>query len=123
MRVIEFCGRKYVPTLYTRSKLLAVRAMVAHGPAGKGVFMLTVYVRVSSQGGGFRGGKIQHYDIPAMREHVPHSTPQEEQLQRLTFMLNIVAVQQECDYVLRLPIETKPQPARGRKRLLEFTGE
>lgn len=121
MRVIVFMGRKYVPTL-TRAKLLDVRAMVAHGPAGKGVFMLTVYLRCKYEGTGSKGGEVQHYDVPAMREHVPHSTPQEEQLQRLTFMLNIVALQQECDYALRLPIETKPQPARGRKRLLEFTG-
>lgn len=73
--------------------------------------MLTVYVMCQYRGAGSRGAKnIQHFDIPVMREHVDNTTTEAEQIQRLEFMCNIVAVQQDCDYRLRLPIAPKATP-------------
>lgn len=112
MRVIVWGKRRYLPVL-TRHKLLDARAMVAYGAAGTGTFMLTVYLLCRFESAGSRGGKvIQNFDIPAYRETVPNTTSEEEQMQRLEFMLNILAVQQDRDYALRLPISTKKTPAR-----------
>lgn len=115
MKTIVYGVKAYIPTLRADGKL-DVRAMVAYGQVSKPEFILTVYVRCQSRGAGTRGGKeIQHFDIPVLRERVPYTTTQDEQLQRLTFMLNIVAVQQDCDYILRLPITTKATPKRAMK--------
>ena len=122
MRVVAHEGRKYLPVL-TRDGKLDARAMVAYGPAGRNEFMLTVYLLCTYEGAGTRGGTaIQNFDIPVYRERVPNVTTDAEQAQRLEFMLNIAAVQQDCDYKLRLPISTKKTPAgrTGRKRIFSF---
>lgn len=122
MQTLIHGGRRYLPIL-TRNKLLDARAMVSYGPAGSGRFTLTVYLLCKYEGAGSRGGtQVQHFDIPAYREHVDNCISEAEQEQRLEFMLNIVAVRQDCDYQLRLGISTKKTPAgrTGRKRLLEL---
>lgn len=122
MRAIAYRGRKYLPVL-TRDGRLDARAMVAYGAVGRNEFVLTVYLLCKYEGAGTRGGTaIQNFDIPVYRERVSNVATDAEQSQRLEFMLNIVAVQRDCDYKLRLPISTKKTPAgrTGRKRIVSF---
>ena len=107
----DVIGRRYRPLL-TRDNLLDVRTAVAYGPAGKGMFMLTVYVMCVPFGAGKKGGNVEDQRIEqrAYREHIPNTTSQEDQRKHLEFMLNIVATRLDCDYKLRLPIETRPTP-------------
>lgn len=109
MKVVVHNRKKYRPVL--KDDKLDVVATVAYGSSThRGQFMLTVYVRCCFLNAGSRGGKeIQHFDIPASRTHVPGDTPKEEQVQHLTFMMNVLATQMDCDYALRLEITPKPQ--------------
>lgn len=115
MQVITFGGRKYKPMLTNDGKL-DVRTAVAYGPAGRGQFMLTVYVRCHLQGAGTRGGEIQCTDINVMREMVPNTITEAAQLEKLTFMCNVMATKCNTDYRLRLPIETRRTPAYSRPK-------
>lgn len=125
MRVIEHKRKEYLPVL-TKDRKLDMRAMVAYGPAGSGVFMLSVYLLCKYKGAGSRGGtEIQHFDLPVMRGHISNVETQAAQVQQLEFMCNIVATQHDRDYKLRLPISPKPTPA-GRttvKRHVNFSGD
>lgn len=109
---IMFQGTKYIPVL-TRSGKLDVRAMVAYGEKGKEQFMLTVYCMARKAAS--RAKNPPNYDVQLNRDIVPNWTSEAEQLAKLTFALDIWATRLECDYKLRLPIETKPQPKYSRK--------
>lgn len=115
-KYLIYGGRKYRPLL-TSDNMMDVRAMTAYGNAKSGQFMLSVYVLCVPFGAGSRGGSVadRHVDICAYREMVPNTTPESEQFERLTFMLNIVATRIERDYKLRLPISTKAPPKLTRR--------
>lgn len=119
MQLIVHKGRKYRPVL--KDGKLDVVATVAYGSNGyRGNFMLSVYLRCCFLNAGSRGGtEIQHFDIPVSRTHVPGDITPEEQVEQLTFMMNVLATQMDTDYVPRLPISPKKQVSAATRRKYE----
>lgn len=117
MKLLRIGDKAYRPLLNKDGKL-NVRTAVAYGNKGEGMFVMTVYVMCVPQNAGVKGGNVedQSYDIRAYREIIPNTTTHAEQYSKLQFMLNIVATRLECDYELRLPIETRKTPKYAKEK-------
>jgi len=115
-RVLLLNNQRYRPVL-TKNGKLNVRTAVAYGTVGKGQFMLTVYVSCVYVNAGKRGGKIEAMDVRAWRETVDNTMSEDDQRTKLEFALNVCAHTLDCDYELRLPIETKATPKYSQHKL------
>lgn len=103
MKPIKYGGRLYAPKLRDDGKLTA-RVSIAYGAgAREGQLMFTVYVQVTAT----RGRKERTYQLPALRHWQQGGLPKRAQHDYAQFMLDAVAVQQECELHLMQPINTR----------------